>query len=112
MLFYFVTAVIIFVFIYVLSKNIGEWAQNNRAPVTRIQATVIDMQEKDDTSMMPVGTDGGMMPMSNTTYHVRFQTADGEQDFSVPKKLYRSLRVGQAGLLESKGTRFLSFETE
>lgn len=97
--------------IYVFAKSIAGWMRNSLAPVERVQAAVIGMEKKDDTSMVPVGTDGAMMPISGTAHHVRFQTVSGNvQDFIVPGEVYESLTVGTEGILESKGTRFLNFE--
>ena len=96
--------------IVLLIAKIAEWAQNNRAPQETVRATLIRAEKHTDTSLMPMGTDGAMMPIEDVTYSLLFQTERGEtKKFSVAKRVYRAVSQGQTGTLRFQGTRFLDF---
>lgn len=97
-------------FIFVLVKAIAQWIRNNNSPVVTVPAEVRELFTKDDTTMMPMGTDGAMMPVSDTLYCVRFALTDGTvSEYHVPHSLYHELAVGMRGQLTYQGTRFCDF---
>lgn len=100
-------------FLYILIRKFVEWERNNRMPRETVRAQLLRKEKHADTAMLPVGADGALMPMDNTTYHLIFLTADGaERKYSVPARNYRNLTEGNVGTLAFQGTRFLDFEAE
>lgn len=96
--------------VVIFAKAIAEWVKNNRAPVETVPAEVRELFTKDDTTMMPMGSDGAMMPVSDTQYCVRFALSDGRVvEHHIPRRLYNSLAVGMRGQLTYQGTRFRDF---
>ena len=106
-LFFIVFAV---VFIYVVVKIISEWVNNRNSPVLEREAVVEELFTREETSMIPIGADGAMMPTSETLYYVRFRLADGSHpDYKISRKLWNSLRTGTQGTLVTQGTWFKGF---
>lgn len=106
----FLILIFICVFVFILGKIAAEWISNSRAPVREREAVILELFTRDDTTMTPVGTDGAMMPVSNTLYKAKFRFADSaEEEFSVPKKIWKQMQPGMQGTLVSKGSRFLEF---
>ncbi len=109
LLFIGITAAVAAVFV----TKIAEEIQNDRAPQEQTRAQVVQLQRKDDTSMMPMGADGAMMPVSNTVYEVIFRTQTGEtKKYRVKAEAFRSMQENQIGTLCFQGTRFLGFEPD
>ena len=99
--------------IYIWMQRFAEWNRNNHMPREAVRAQLLKKEKRADTAMMPVGADGAMMPMDNTTYHLFFRTADGEErKYSVSAKIYRNVTEGSNGTLAFQGTRFLDFEAD
>ena len=96
--------------IVVFARAIVQWIKDSKAPVETVPAEVLALYTKDDTAMMPMGSDGAMMPVSNTVCCVRFALADGTvSEYQVPRRLYSGLAVGMRGQLTYQGTRFRGF---
>lgn len=106
----FLILIFVCVFVFILSKTLSEWIGNCKAPVLEREAVITELFTRDDTTMTPIGTDGAMMPVSNTLYKAKFRFADGSaEEFSVPRKIWKQMQVGMCGTLTSKGTRFQGF---
>ncbi|MBR5371207.1 MAG: DUF2500 domain-containing protein [Oscillospiraceae bacterium] len=94
-------------------RSFAQWISNNNAPLISVSAQIVKKEESSDTTMVPVGTDGAMMPMSGTAYTLWFRTETGEEKkYSVSRKVYNNANHGDVGTLQFKGTRFIAFNPQ
>lgn len=108
-LFFAITGIVLFFFL----RGIVEWMRNNAAPLEAVRAQLVHKQEHVSTSMVPIGSDGAMMPMDDNWFELIFRTETGEEKkYQVSQKVYEAIRQGDAGTLECKGTRFMAFQPE
>ena len=98
------------VMVYIILKIVGEWSKNRNSPMIQREAFILDVFTREDTSMVPTGSDGSMMPVVNTQYYAKFQFADGSaEEFKLHAKEYKQLAAGMRGILTSQGTWFRGF---
>ena len=98
-IFFVMFALVIGVFIYVLTKNASREHKNNNSPRLTTEATVV-------TKRTHVWGDH-----SHTDYYVAFQFPSGDRmELEVPHSQFGYLVEGDKGNLTFQGTRFLSFE--
>ena len=92
------------VIIFVIIKNIREWARNNKQPVVPASAEVVSKR----TSIFN-NTNG----ISDTDYYVTFQFVNKDRmELWVPYSEYGHISEGDTGTLYFQGTRFIGFEQE
>ena len=98
-IFFVVFALVIGVFIYVLTKKASQERKNNNSPRLTSEATVV-------TKRTHVWGDH-----SHTDYYVTFQfPSDDRMELEVPHSQFGYLVEGDQGQLTFQGTRFLNFE--
>ena len=101
--FFFVIFLILFV--YILAKNIGQFIENENAPILTVHATIVDMRRKTHHHHS-----NGHHHHSHT-YHVTFEVESGERlELRVRRSEYNELAVGDRGTLTHQGTRYRGFE--
>lgn len=99
-------AFVIFVFITILIRNIGEWHHNNESPRLTVNATVVAKRTR-----VSGGTGGTNGTMASTSYYVTFEVESGDRmELHLPGREYGQLAVGDKGKLSFQGTRYLGFE--
>ena len=97
-----VFGIIIVQTIFALSR----WSKNNHSPRLSVQAKIVD--KRSDVSIRHSGNDA--MTHSSTTYYVSFEFKSGDRlELKVPVNDFGYLVVGDDGILEFQGTRFISF---
>lgn len=98
-IFFVMFALVIGVFIYVLTKNASQHRKNNNSPQLSTEATVV-------TKRTHVWGDH-----SHTDYYVTFQFPSSDRmELEVPHSQFGYLVEGDKGQLTFQGTRFLNFE--
>ena len=94
----------------IFAKAIARWIRNSKTPVMTVSAEVLALFTKENTALMPMGTDGAMMPVSETVCRVRFLIEDGgTPEFTIPRRVFKTLSAGDRGRLTYQGTRFRGF---
>lgn len=97
-----IAAVVIGGIIFTAGKGLGSWSRNNASPLITRNAVVVAKRTE---------VWGGSGDQSaSTSYYVTFQFEDNSrEEFQVKGSQYGMLVEGDAGELESQGTRFLDF---
>jgi hypothetical protein len=103
---------IIFMFIVMLIKAVGQWNKNNNSPRLTVDATVvtkrIDVTHHHHGEM---GNEIGNHMTTSTADYVTFQFDSGDRiEFQVDGREYGMLVEGDYGRLTFQGTRYLGFE--
>lgn len=98
-IFFVMFALVLGIFIYVISKNISRERKNNHSPRLTTEATVV-------TKRTHVWGNH-----SHTNYYVTFELPSGDRmELNVPHDRFGYLVEGDKGNLTFQGTRFLNFE--
>ena len=98
-IFFVMFALVLGIFIYVISKNISRERKNNHSPRLTTEATVV-------TKRTHVWGDH-----SHTNYYVTFELPSGDRmELKMTGREYGLLAEGDTGMLSFQGTRYLGFE--
>lgn len=96
----FFLAIFLILFVYILAKNIGQFIENENAPILTVPATIVDMRRKTHHHHH-----------HSHSYHVTFEVESGERlELRVHRSEYNDLAVGNRGVLTYQGTRYKGFE--
>lgn len=91
--------------IYLIAKSIGQFIENENAPVLTVSATVVDKRRRTHHHHS-----NGHHHHSHS-YHITFETQAGEVlELRVKRYAYNELEVGDRGMLTHQGTRYHGFE--
>lgn len=103
------------VFIWMLSRNIRTWNQNNHSPRLTVPSTVVAKRTEVSHSHTANAGDmtgaHGYSTSTSTSHYVTFQVESGDRmEFVVSGSDYGMLTEGDIGKLSFQGTRYLGFE--
>lgn len=92
-------------FFCIIAKSIGQWIENENAPILTVVATIVDMRRKTHHHHS-----NGHHHHSHT-YHVTFELDKGQRmELCVKRGEYNELTIGDRGTLTHQGTRYLGFK--
>lgn len=85
----------------IIAKSIGQYIENENAPILTMSATIVDMRKRIHHHHNH----------HSHAYHVTFETENGERlELRVRRSEYNALSVGDRGTLTHQGTRYMGFE--
>lgn len=87
--------------------------RNNQSRAASRTVTVVDLKESASGNAMQgiISRNAGPLTQTHEKYKVTIQSGDGDRkDFYVDEKTFRSVRIGQKGLLKTQGERWVSFK--
>ena len=97
-----------FVFGFIIFTIIKNVKHNKNAPTLHVTAEIVDKEKKVSSSHHNDG-----MHHSHTYYYVVFKVRSGDTiKLNVGSDEYHSMYVGDKGILEFKGTKFIGFGTD
>lgn len=104
-MFFLIFTLVIGVFIYTIATNVRTWHKNNQSPRLKVKAMIADKYEDVHHHHHDHGSS------THTNFYVTFEVESGDRlVLSVDRHEYGYLVVGDQGMLEFQGTRYLGFE--
>lgn len=98
-------AVWLFVFCFIFFNIFKNFKNNKNAPILEVSAEIVDKQKITRRNNDNVH--------NFTNYYISFKVKSGDViKLCVPNDVYNYLFVGDYGLLEFKGTKFLGFSSK
>lgn len=104
---------IIILGVIIIQSIIGvlNWNKNNHSPRLSVEARIVDKRSDVSIHSHSGGDIGTHHNHRSTTYFVSFEFDSGDRlELRVPNHEYGYIVIGDTGILEFQGTRYLSFK--